>query len=76
MRTEGQVSILQSGNDVFFNPAQVINRDMSMSGAAAAPVNGPVCSSRFCQLKCQQAAGEQQLLGREQTRIGGAVPDA
>lgn len=31
VRKEGQVSILQSGNDVFFNPAQVINRDMSMS---------------------------------------------
>ena len=32
MRTEGKVSILQSGNEVFFNPAQVINRDMSLSG--------------------------------------------
>ncbi|KAL4430759.1 hypothetical protein ABPG75_006015 [Micractinium tetrahymenae] len=31
VRTEGKVSILQSGNDVFFNPAQVINRDMSLS---------------------------------------------
>ncbi len=34
MRTEGKVSILQKDNDVFFNPAQVINRDMSLSGAA------------------------------------------
>lgn len=32
VRSEGQASILQSGNDVFFNPAQVINRDMSLSG--------------------------------------------
>ena len=32
MRTEGKVSILQRANDVFFNPAQVINRDMSLSG--------------------------------------------
>lgn len=31
VRTEGKASILQSGNDVFFNPAQVINRDMSLS---------------------------------------------
>lgn len=32
VRTEGKASILQSGNDVFFNPAQVINRDMSLTG--------------------------------------------
>ncbi|PSC68820.1 putative tRNA (guanine(26)-N(2))-dimethyltransferase 2 isoform B [Micractinium conductrix] len=31
VRTEGKVSILQRANDVFFNPAQVINRDMSLS---------------------------------------------
>jgi tRNA G26 N,N-dimethylase Trm1 len=35
VRTEGKASILQSGNDVFFNPAQVINRDMSLSGACS-----------------------------------------
>ena len=35
VRTEGKVSILQSGNEVFFNPAQVINRDMSLSGGVA-----------------------------------------
>ena len=29
---EGRASILQRANDVFFNPAQVINRDMSIAG--------------------------------------------
>lgn len=32
VRTEGKASILQRANDVFFNPAQVVNRDMSLSG--------------------------------------------
>ncbi|PRW58454.1 tRNA (guanine(26)-N(2))-dimethyltransferase 2 [Chlorella sorokiniana] len=30
-RTEGKATILQRANDVFFNPAQVVNRDMSLS---------------------------------------------
>ena len=32
VRSEGQASILQAGNETFFNPAQVVNRDMSLSG--------------------------------------------
>jgi hypothetical protein len=39
VRSEGKASILQSGNDVFFNPAQVINRDMSLSGEAQQPAS-------------------------------------
>lgn len=42
VRTEGKASILQSGNDVFFNPAQVINRDMSLSGACSSSYDHPV----------------------------------
>ncbi|KAL6773730.1 hypothetical protein ACKKBG_A22240 [Auxenochlorella protothecoides x Auxenochlorella symbiontica] len=30
-RTEGKATILQHGNDVFYNPAQVINRDLSIA---------------------------------------------
>ncbi|KAK9806734.1 hypothetical protein WJX72_000916 [[Myrmecia] bisecta] len=29
--TEGEASILQRGNDVFYNPAQIINRDISIA---------------------------------------------
>ncbi|KAL3144470.1 hypothetical protein ABBQ32_004211 [Trebouxia sp. C0010 RCD-2024] len=31
VRTEGKGSILQKGNDVFYNPAQVVNRDISIA---------------------------------------------
>ncbi|KAK9861145.1 hypothetical protein WJX84_002997 [Apatococcus fuscideae] len=30
LRKEGKATILQQGNDVFFNPAQVVNRDLSV----------------------------------------------
>ena len=49
MRTEGRASILQSGNDVFYNPAQVINRDMSLSGAWR---GGARCDMRSPEVEC------------------------
>ena len=58
MRTEGKASILQSGNDVFFNPAQVINRDMSLSGASSdgrQHASGLLLPARLPPCRCSRA---------------------